>query len=491
MPLQLLLLLTLVGPGSSLWLWDTRTDGARKPPGPLLARGRRQASLEEDYEYYSVGTDPPEELNGVVTPNLKLLTMMGTSGQRSSVGPQKSEPTTVEATTRHSAGLDTGRAVVGNLSTELASQLTLVTLDPLVTELATVSVSITGDLSNKGALLSMTLATQEVLSTGPAVMEAHTTQPAATEDMFMEPVATGAWSTEHTATEAPSTKITATEALSIKPTATEAPYRKLTATEAPPTKHTATEAPSTELSATEAPSTELSATEAPSTEPSATETPSTELSATEAPSTELSATEAPSTEPSATEAPSTEPTATEAFSAESTAIEGLPVNPTIVEALYTKSAAKEALPSVALSMEPATTKNIPVAASNLSAVINMKNGQTFPPIITVAPTPTRPPDHIPVKQCLLAILILALVATVFLVCTVVLAVRLSRKNHTYPVRNYSPTEMVCISSLLPDGGEGPPAMANGRLPKAKSQGLMPEPGEDHEGDDLTLHSFLP
>uniref|UniRef100_H0Y0C0 Selectin P ligand n=1 Tax=Otolemur garnettii TaxID=30611 RepID=H0Y0C0_OTOGA len=447
MPLQLLLLLTLLGPGSSLWLWDTRTDGARKPPGPLLARGRRQTFLDEDYDYEPVGTDPPEELNGVVTPNLKLLTTMGTSGQRSSVGPRKPEPTTVEATTRDSAGLGTGRAVVGNVSTELASQLTLVTLDPLVTELAT------------------------VLSTGPAVMEAHTTQPAATEDIVMAPVATEAWSTERTSTEAPSTKPTATEIL--------------------PKKHTASEAPPTEPIATEAPSTEPSATEAPSTEPSATEAPSTEPSATEAPSTEPSATEAPSTEPSATEAPTTEPTAMEAFSANSTAIEGLPVNHTIIEALSTESAAKEALPSVALSMEPATTKGIPVAASNLSAVINMKNGQTLPPMITVAPTPTGPPDHIPVKQCLLAILILALVATVFLVCTVVLAVRLSRKNHTYPVRNYSPTEMVCISSLLPDGGEGPPATANGRLPKAKSQGLMPEPGEDHEGDDLTLHSFLP
>lgn len=100
-------------------------------------------------------------------------------------------------------------------------------------------------------------------------------------------------------------------------------------------------------------------------------------------------------------------------------------------------------------------------------------------------------DPSSVKQCLLAILILALVATIFLICTVVLAIRLSRKNHLYPVRNYSPTEMVCISSLLPEGSEGPAAMANGGLPKAKSQGLKAGSGEDREGDDLTLHSFLP
>ncbi|XP_044541393.1 P-selectin glycoprotein ligand 1 [Gracilinanus agilis] len=99
--------------------------------------------------------------------------------------------------------------------------------------------------------------------------------------------------------------------------------------------------------------------------------------------------------------------------------------------------------------------------------------------------------HIPVRQCLLAVLILALVATVFLICTVVLAMRLSRKGHTYPVRDYSPTEMVCISSLLADG-EGPPT-ANGGPPGAKPQLLKPAAGsgEDCDGDDLTLHSFLP
>ncbi|XP_068938022.1 P-selectin glycoprotein ligand 1 [Petaurus breviceps papuanus] len=100
-------------------------------------------------------------------------------------------------------------------------------------------------------------------------------------------------------------------------------------------------------------------------------------------------------------------------------------------------------------------------------------------------------DQIPVRQCLLAVLILALVATIFLICTVVLAIRLSKKGHTYPVRDYSPTEMVCISSLLAEG-EGPP-MTNGGPVSAKTQLLKPTPGpgEDCDGDDLTLHSFLP
>ncbi|XP_074151953.1 P-selectin glycoprotein ligand 1 [Sminthopsis crassicaudata] len=125
--------------------------------------------------------------------------------------------------------------------------------------------------------------------------------------------------------------------------------------------------------------------------------------------------------------------------------------------------------------------------------------RSAPPGVTgrAGPSPSSAPGattahlflsgHIPVRQCLLAVLILALVATVFLVCTVVLAIRLSRKGHTYPVRDYSPTEMVCISSLMADGD---PA-ANGGPASAKSELLKPGPDPGDDGDELTLHSFLP
>ncbi|XP_028904480.1 P-selectin glycoprotein ligand 1 isoform X2 [Ornithorhynchus anatinus] len=113
-----------------------------------------------------------------------------------------------------------------------------------------------------------------------------------------------------------------------------------------------------------------------------------------------------------------------------------------------------------------------------------------------SPPPAQAPSggSIPVRQCLLAILILALIATTFLVCTVVLAVRLSRQLHTYPLRSSYSTEMVCISSLLPDG-EGA-AGANGAIGgPARNRAPAPTLGrgraEDCEGDDLTLHSFLP
>ncbi|XP_008056332.1 P-selectin glycoprotein ligand 1 [Carlito syrichta] len=402
MPLQLLVLLALLGPGSNLPLWDTRVDGAGKTPGPLLSRGRRQDIEEEDMDddYVAVETDPPEVLgthNGS-----ELVTMAGTLGQTGSVVPGAPELTTVEAATGDSAGLDTGGSVTGNLSMELATQGAPDTTAELVTELATESASITEDSSNKG-ILSTELATTEALSMEPAVLKAQITQPTATEALPMEP----------TATEAPTVESTATEAQTGESTATEDPVQ-------PTVK------------------------EALSTEPPATETP---------------LTVAPFTEPATEKTQSTAPAPTRGLT-------------TVL-----------LVPSVAHN-------STPVGALSLSNTIHVRSGPSSSPGSPVAPSSVGAPDHIPVKQCLLAILILALVATIFLVCTVVLAVRLSRKSHTYPVRSYSPTEMVCISALLPDGGEGPPTTANGGLPKTKGPGPTPEPRE-REGDDLTLQSFLP
>ncbi|XP_050605768.1 P-selectin glycoprotein ligand 1 isoform X2 [Macaca thibetana thibetana] len=402
MPLQLLLLLILLGPGSSLQLWDTRADEAKKALGPLLARNRRQATEYEYLDYdFLPETEPPEILSN--STNTTSLT-----------GPGNPESTTVEPAARHSTGLDTGGSV-----TEL-----------------------TMELANMGTV-SMDSAAMEVQTTHPAATEAQTTQPAATEAQTTQPAAT----------EAQTTPLAATEALTTQLVATEAQTTPLAATEAQTTPPAAMETQSAPPAATEAQTTPPAATEVQTTQPIATEAQTTAPASTEAQTTPPATTEAQTTPLAATEALSTEPNATEALSMEPTTKKGL---------------------FIPFSVSSVTHKGIPMAASNLS--INH---------------PVGSPDHISVKQCLLGILILALVATIFLVCTVVLAVRLSRKGHMYPVRNYSPTEMVCISSLLPDGGEGPSALANGGLPKAKSQGLTPEPGEDRDGDDLTLHSFLP
>ncbi|XP_023576787.1 P-selectin glycoprotein ligand 1 isoform X1 [Octodon degus] len=236
------------------------------------------------------------------------------------------------------------------------------------------------------------------------------------------------------------------------------------------------------------------------------------VSSTEAPfkkgalSMQPAATEAETTQPVPTEAETSEPAPTEAETSEPA--EAMLTSFTAIKALSTELSATEPIATVAMSTETDTTefsateptptvtflghsviqKDSTVAASNLSGS-GLKKGPAVPTGNSMSPSPTEASGHIPVRQCLLAILILALVATIFLVCTVVLAVRLSRKGHMYPVRNYSPTEMVCISSLLPDGGEGASATANGGV--SKGQDLKAEDREDREGDNLTLHSFLP
>ncbi|XP_009948436.1 PREDICTED: P-selectin glycoprotein ligand 1, partial [Leptosomus discolor] len=80
---------------------------------------------------------------------------------------------------------------------------------------------------------------------------------------------------------------------------------------------------------------------------------------------------------------------------------------------------------------------------------------------TMTPLPWDPSRVM--SKCLLAILLLALVAATFMVCTGVLGALLWRRARTAP-RQLSRTEMVC---LLLDGGS------------------------EADGDNLTLSSFLP
>ncbi|KAG8520765.1 P-selectin glycoprotein ligand 1 [Galemys pyrenaicus] len=426
MMLPLLLLLSLLGPGSCLQPRKAQEDGSVEAPGHLLTRGRRQVpmteSLEGDWDddddNATYSTDPPESFYDsleTTAPTLKLLATMG-----GPAGPRTPEPAASEVPTGASAGGPAAR----NESGALTTQGVTVTPGPMP-----------GDPATSGPphmeAPSPAPITLQALSSRPVITEALNTLPGTTEVLFAEP--------------------THTEALPAVPVATEAlSTAESTAMQAPSTAPAAIETLSTELATMAAPATEAPATEAP-----ATEAPATTAPATAAPATTAPATTAPATEPATTQAPSAGP------------------------------ATAKPLPT-----GPAT----PRATSDLSGsfIDKWRNQQSLFPKVTVAPSPTRAQDFIPVKQCLLAILILALVATVFLVCTVVLAVRLSRKSHMYPVRNYSPTEMVCISSLLPDGGEGSAAAtANGGLPHAKSRDQKAEPGEDREGDDLTLHSFLP
>ncbi|XP_009090849.4 P-selectin glycoprotein ligand 1 [Serinus canaria] len=91
------------------------------------------------------------------------------------------------------------------------------------------------------------------------------------------------------------------------------------------------------------------------------------------------------------------------------------------------------------------------------------------------------------SKCLLAILLLGLVAATFLVCTGVLGTLLWRRARTGE-RRFSRTEMVCISSLLPDAE----AAAGPRpVPAPRHKLLLPDGSSEPDGDNLTLSSFLP
>lgn len=105
-----------------------------------------------------------------------------------------------------------------------------------------------------------------------------------------------------------------------------------------------------------------------------------------------------------------------------------------------------------------------------------------------APWDTEPwePSRV-VGKCLLAILLLGLVAAIFLLSTGVLGAVLWRRARTAQ-RRLSHTEMVCISSLLPDGE----VAANGPRPgPARRPKLLLDGGSEADGDNLTLSSFLP
>ncbi|XP_029139935.1 P-selectin glycoprotein ligand 1 [Protobothrops mucrosquamatus] len=96
-------------------------------------------------------------------------------------------------------------------------------------------------------------------------------------------------------------------------------------------------------------------------------------------------------------------------------------------------------------------------------------------------------------KCLLAILLLALVAAIFIVCSGVLAIMLWRQKRAYRLGQANHTEMVCISSLLSaeKEEEEEEEERRRRQPKVKRVQLLGDTASETEADNLTLNSFLP
>ncbi|XP_029940304.1 P-selectin glycoprotein ligand 1 [Salarias fasciatus] len=127
--------------------------------------------------------------------------------------------------------------------------------------------------------------------------------------------------------------------------------------------------------------------------------------------------------------------------------------------------------------------------------------QTEPPPATTAAAPrdvtkTTPGTEVQacstravMKHCLIVIASLAALATIFIMSTIVLCVKLSAKKYRVK-RSQEGTEMMCISALLPDRSYN---YTRQRNPVPNGVLVIPRAGDSDEegGDTVTLSSFLP
>ncbi|XP_067429901.1 P-selectin glycoprotein ligand 1-like [Thunnus thynnus] len=143
--------------------------------------------------------------------------------------------------------------------------------------------------------------------------------------------------------------------------------------------------------------------------------------------------------------------------------------------------------SVAGILIPRVPKRLPIP-TNKSTPANTtapREVSKSPPVTEVKPCSI----HGVVKHCLIAIASLAGLATIFMVTTIALCAKLSARKYKVkkPQRE---TEMICISSLLPDRTYN---YSRQRNPVSNGVLVIPHCGDSDEdiSDNLTLSSFLP
>ncbi|KAM3940095.1 P-selectin glycoprotein ligand 1 [Leptodactylus fuscus] len=119
--------------------------------------------------------------------------------------------------------------------------------------------------------------------------------------------------------------------------------------------------------------------------------------------------------------------------------------------------------------------------------VRLSSSSSKPAAVTHITTPLEEKIHAQsiMKQCMLTILILAIVCTIFIISTIALAAKLSTMKQKNKLRHpITYTEMRCISSLLPDGDQQ-------NKPPPKRLKTFTSTMEESDGDNTTLHSFLP
>ncbi|KAK9532594.1 hypothetical protein VZT92_009971 [Zoarces viviparus] len=134
---------------------------------------------------------------------------------------------------------------------------------------------------------------------------------------------------------------------------------------------------------------------------------------------------------------------------------------------------------------PGAPTKLPVPTTKSTPVTAPCEVSKSPPSTEVQPCSTRRL----VKHCLIGIASLAALATVFMISTIILCIKLSTRK--YKVKKTQPaTEMMCISALLPERN-----ITYSRQRNPVTNGVLVIHGDadsdEDGGDNLTLSSFLP
>uniref|UniRef100_A0A3P8WHA1 P-selectin glycoprotein ligand 1 n=1 Tax=Cynoglossus semilaevis TaxID=244447 RepID=A0A3P8WHA1_CYNSE len=142
-------------------------------------------------------------------------------------------------------------------------------------------------------------------------------------------------------------------------------------------------------------------------------------------------------------------------------------------------------PSTTLSPSTILTRSTTATTTTTTTATTTTAGCGVIPSLGVQPCSTRGL----VKQCLIIVACLAVLTTIFMVSTIVLCTKVSTRKYKLR-RPQQSTEMMCISSLLPERNY---TYARQRSPVSNGVLVIHDRADSEEelGDNLTLSSFLP